>query len=231
MRGTLKAMTAGLMALASALNALAADPTFRVGSAAPPFTAETSEGRRVSLADFSGKTVVLEWTNPDCPYVAKHYDGGNMQSLQRDAATKGVVWLTISSAAPGNVGYLDALEAAELLETRKAKPAHMLLDRDGKMMEAYGVSVALTMAVIDPKGVLAYHGAIDDKPTAIPKTWRAPETMCARPSMRSRPANLRSLRRRGRTVVRRVDLRLRRAPHKFSRRGNTAALKLTAAVK
>lgn len=174
MRGALKSMTvvgmtAGLIGLALASAAMAADPTFKVGSAAPPFTAESSEGRRVSLADFRGKTVVLEWTNPECPYVAKHYVGGGMQALQGEAAAKGIVWLTISSSAPGNVGYLDALEATELVETRKAKPTHMLLDRDGKMMEAYGVSVALTMAVIDPKGVLAYHGAIDDKPTAKPE--------------------------------------------------------------
>ena len=149
--------------------ARAGDPTFRVGAAAPTFTAESSDGKRVSLAEFRGKTVVLEWTNPDCPYVAKHYSGGSMQALQRDATAKGVVWLTISSSAPGNVGYLDALEAAELVETRQAKPTHMLLDRDGKMLDAYGVSVALTLAVIDPRGVLAYYGAIDDKPTAKPE--------------------------------------------------------------
>ena len=141
MRSALKSMTAGFIALVLASAALAADPGFKVGTSAPAFTAESSEGRRVSLAEFRGKTVVLEWTNPDCPYVAKHYVGGSMQTLQREAATKGVVWLTVSSAAPGNVGYLDALEAAELIETRKARPTHMLLDHDGKMLEAYGFNV------------------------------------------------------------------------------------------
>ena len=143
-----------------------AEPT--IGAPAPAFDVRDSKGARVRLADFIGKTVVLEWTNPECPYVAKHYVAGHMPRLQRQAAADGVVWLMVSSAQPGSVGYLDDIEADELVDARKAAPARFLLDRDGSMLDAYGVSVALTMAVVDPAGRLAYHGAIDDKPLARP---------------------------------------------------------------
>jgi peroxiredoxin len=147
-------------------SAFADTPAARVGVAAPAFVALDSDGRRVSSQALLGKIVVLEWTNPECPYVDKHYSSGSMQALQREATANGIVWLTISSAVAGNVGYLDALEGAELVATRKASPTHLLLDHDGRMLSAYGVTVALTMAVIDANGVLAYFGAIDDKPTA-----------------------------------------------------------------
>ncbi len=143
-------------------------PTAQVGAPAPAFTARNTEDRSVSLQSLLGKTIVLEWTNPECPYVHKHYVSGSMQALQKEATANGVVWLTISSAAAGNMGYLDALEGAELTATRNASPTHFLLDHDGQMLKAYGVTVALTMAVIDAKGTLAYAGAIDDKPTAKP---------------------------------------------------------------
>jgi peroxiredoxin len=147
---------------------LAGDPP-RVGGAAPAFTARDMSGRTVSLSSFAGRTVVLEWTNPECPYVAKHYNSGAMQALQAAARTRGVVWLTVSSAAPGQVGYLDELEAAALTDARKANPAHVLLDYDGSLLASYAVPVALTMAVIAPDGRLAYYGAIDDKPTSKPE--------------------------------------------------------------
>ena len=161
------ALAAAILVVSAAL-AHAGDPP-TVGGPAPGFVEPDSAGRTVSLAQFKGRTVVLEWTNPECPFVAKHYTSGNMQALQREATAAGVVWLTVSSAQPGHVGYLDELEAADLIEQRKAAPTHFVLDRDGKLMAAYGVSVALTMAVIDPQGALAYYGAIDDKPTAKPE--------------------------------------------------------------
>ena len=146
--------------------AMGGDAAVRVGHLAPAFEARDVDGKMIALSQFKGRTVVLEWTNPECPWVAKHYVSSNLQSLQADAASKGVVWLTVSSAAPGNPGYLDALEAAALVDQRQAKAAHFLLDRDGRMLRDYAVSVALTLAVIAPDGRLAYYGAIDDQPNA-----------------------------------------------------------------
>lgn len=146
--------------------ATAADPAFRVGAPAPAFACQDSSGTVVSLQDLAGKTVVLEWTNTECPYVGKHYSSGNMQALQAEAAAVGTVWLTVSSARAGQAGFMSDLEAAAWIDQQKARPTHLLLDHSGAMLKAYSVNVALTMAVIRPDGVLAYYGAIDDKPTA-----------------------------------------------------------------
>jgi peroxiredoxin len=136
------------------------------GKPAPDFALQDSAGKTVKLADFKGKTVVLEWTNQDCPYVRKHYGTGNMQALQKEAAAKDVVWLTISSSAPGLQGHVTGIEADELTTSRKAAPAAFLLDPDGKVGRAYDARVTPHMYVIDKAGVLAYMGAIDDKPTS-----------------------------------------------------------------
>jgi peroxiredoxin len=136
------------------------------GKPAPEFALKDSAGKTVKLADLKGKTVVLEWTNQDCPYVRKHYGTGNMQALQKEAAAKDVVWLTISSSAPGFQGHVTALEAEELTASRKAAPAAFLFDTDGKVGRSYDARTTPHMYVIDKDGVLAYMGAIDDKPTA-----------------------------------------------------------------
>ena len=99
-----------------------------VGKPAPDFSAVDSNGKTVKLSDFHGKTVVLEWTNDGCPYVKKHYGSGNMQSLQKDAAAKGIVWLTVISSAPGKQGYVDGAGANALTASRGAAPAAVLLD-------------------------------------------------------------------------------------------------------
>ena len=136
------------------------------GKPAPEFTLKDSGGKTVKHADLKGKTVVLEWTNQDCPYVRKHYGGGNMQQLQKDAAAKDVVWLTISSSAPGQQGHVNGIEADELTKSRNAAPAAFLFDPDGKVGHAYDARTTPHMYVIDKAGVLAYMGAIDDKPTS-----------------------------------------------------------------
>lgn len=136
------------------------------GAAAPQFKVASAAGKEISLADYAGKTVVIEWTNPECPYVKKHYDSGNMQRLQRDASASGVVWLTVTSADPGKQGYVDALEAQAWVDNQKAAPSAVLLDRGGKMAYAYGVKLALHMFIVDTQGRIAYQGAIDDKPTS-----------------------------------------------------------------
>ena len=135
------------------------------GQSAPDFTARDAGGREVVLSSFRGKIVVLEWTNHDCPYVKKHYGTGNMQALQREAVGQGVVWLTISSSASGVQGHVNGLEAEKLTADRKAAPTAFLLDHEGRIGRAYNATATPHMYVIDKAGVLAYMGAIDDKPT------------------------------------------------------------------
>jgi peroxiredoxin len=138
----------------------------RVGEAAPAFSLNGTNGKAVSLADQRGKIVVLEWTNHDCPYVRKHYESGNMQSIQKDAVGQGVVWLTVISSAPGTQGHVSAKEADELTATRKAGPTAVLFDPTGTVGKAYGATNTPHMYVIDKAGTLAYAGAIDDRPTS-----------------------------------------------------------------
>ena len=137
----------------------------QVGATAPEFTVADSNGQKVTLSSFKGKTVVLEWSNPDCPYVQKHYITSNMQTLQREAKQSGIVWLTLLSTAPGKMGYMQDIEVGAWLEKQKAEPVAYLLDTDARAANAYDVKLALTMFVIDPHGKLVYQGAIDDKPS------------------------------------------------------------------
>ncbi|HZV20698.1 MAG TPA: redoxin domain-containing protein, partial [Hyphomicrobiales bacterium] len=116
--------------------------------------------------DFKGKIVVLEWTNDGCPYVHKHYSSGNMQSLQKDAAQKGIVWLTVISSAPGEQGYVTGKEANELTKSRGAAPAAVLLDPEGKVGRLYSARTTPHMFIVNGDGTLVYMGGIDNKPTA-----------------------------------------------------------------
>lgn len=166
-RSFLQAVLAASLTCSTSLVSAAETP--RIGAPAPAFSTTDVNGKIVSLADFIGKTVVLEWTNPECPWVAKHYVSGNLQKLQSYATARGIVWLTVSSAGRGQTGYLDDIEAVALLDSRKAKPTHMLLDHGGRMLADYAVTAALTFAVVTPEGRLAYHGAIDDQPNARPE--------------------------------------------------------------
>jgi len=143
-------------------SANAADP----GSPAPAFTGVTAAGDTVSLSDFAGQTVVLEWTNHDCPYVIKHYDGENMQALQSAAADDGVVWMQVISSAPGKQGHVSAEQAVALNEQRGAAPAHVILDESGEIGRLFDARTTPHMYVIDGEGVLQYQGAIDDQPSA-----------------------------------------------------------------
>jgi AhpC/TSA family len=151
---------------------LAAAPAFAatavVGQPAPAFSATDSSGKAVSLADFKGKTVVLEWVNPGCPYVRKHYDSANMQGTQKGAAGQGVVWLSVNSTAPGHYDYKKPADMAAWMQSQKAAATHTLMDSDGKIGKAYGARTTPHMYVVDAKGVLAYAGGIDDTPSANP---------------------------------------------------------------
>jgi len=136
-----------------------------VGQKAPAFTATDTEGRTRSLSEFQGKVVVLEWWNPQCPFVGKHYGSGHMQKLQKEWTGRGVVWLTIDSSAPGEQGNVDAAQADALMKQRGASPTALLLDPDGTMGRAYGAKTTPHMFVIDTTGTVVYAGGIDDKPS------------------------------------------------------------------
>ena len=149
---------------------VSARETLRPGQPAPEFSATDTTGKAVALSALKGKTVVLEWSNHDCPYVAKHYGTDTMQKLQRDATAKGVVWLTVLSSARGTQGHVEALEADKLTADRKAAPSAVLLDAGGSMGRLYGATTTPHMFVIDQAGRLAYMGAIDDKPSTARDT-------------------------------------------------------------
>jgi alkyl hydroperoxide reductase subunit AhpC len=137
----------------------------KVGDAAPEFTATASNGKTVRLADYRGKYVVLEWHNNGCPYVGKHYNSGNMQRLQKQWTSQGVVWFTVLSSAPGKQGYVTASEENEYLTKEHAAPTAALLDPTGEIGHRYDAKTSPQMVVINPQGVVIYSGAIDDKPS------------------------------------------------------------------
>ena len=134
----------------------------------PTSRSPTSNGKPVSLSDFRGKTVVLEWNNPGCPFVKKHYGSGNMQKTQAAAAKDGVVWLTINSGAPGKQGHMNGAEAKAFVASAGARPAAYLLDPRGVVGKAYDAKTTPHMYVVNKAGTLVYAGGIDDKPTANP---------------------------------------------------------------
>lgn len=134
------------------------------GDMAPAFTLVDADGTQRSLADFKGKTVVLEWSNEGCPYVKKHYTGA-MQALQRDATADGVVWLTIISSAPGTQGFVEGEEARAWKAKHQAAFTHLLLDPTGEVGKRYDAKTTPDMRIIDPQGRLIFVGGIDDKPT------------------------------------------------------------------
>jgi DsbC/DsbD-like thiol-disulfide interchange protein/peroxiredoxin len=150
---------------AAFLQAPAAQAAPAVGKAAPSISLQDMDGKAVRLSDYKGKFVVLEWVNFDCPFVGKHYGSGNMQALQKKYTERDVVWLTICSSAKGKQGHLTGPEAAERLRERDAAPSRFLLDPKGTAGKAYGAKTTPHMFVVDPKGVLLYDGAIDDKPS------------------------------------------------------------------
>jgi peroxiredoxin len=136
------------------------------GQPAPTFKLEDVNGRSVSLADLRGRYVVLEWNNPNCPFVRKHYASGNMQSLQARYGADKVAWLLVNSTAPGTEDYMDGKKLAAWLAEQKSQPTALLLDPSGEVGRAYAAKVTPQMVVIDPRGTVIYNGAIDDKRSA-----------------------------------------------------------------
>jgi peroxiredoxin len=153
--------------LALALPAFAAP---KVGEAAPDFTLKGVDGKDYKLSTYKGKTVVLEWFNNDCPYVKKHYDSKNMQNLQKEQTGKGVVWLTISSSAKGKEGSMDAAGGQAVIKERGMNSTALLIDDTGSVGKLYGAKTTPHMFVINKGGKVVYQGAIDDRPSASPKS-------------------------------------------------------------
>jgi peroxiredoxin len=133
------------------------------GDAAPDFTLQDVAGKPRSLAEFKGKTVVLEWNNPNCPFVQKHYKSGNMQQLQAAAAARGVAWLTINSTRASHGDFMPAAALAQWMQAQKAQPAAYLLDADGQVGRLYGAKTTPHLWVIGPDGRVLYAGGIDDR--------------------------------------------------------------------
>lgn len=158
--------TLSLAALAVATTSALASAT--VGQPAPAFSATDTAGRTVQLADFKGKHVVLEWVNPGCPYVRKHYGAKNMQATQKGAVDAGAVWLAVNSTADDHGDYLSPAQLSAWMKDQGAAATATLMDADGKVGRAYGARTTPHMYVIDPQGTLVYAGAIDSKPTANP---------------------------------------------------------------
>lgn len=165
------------VALASIAFALVSTHTFAepvVDKPAPAFSGKAADGSTINLADLKGKTVVLEWTNHDCPYVVKHYDkSGNIPALQKDATGKGVVWLQVISSAPGKQGNVDGATAISLNKKRGATPTNTILDPEGTIGKAYNAQTSPHFFIINPEGTLVYKGGVDSIKSAneadIPK--------------------------------------------------------------
>jgi peroxiredoxin len=139
-----------------------------VGSAAPDFSAPDANGKTQSLSEYKGKYVVLEWFNPECPFVKKHYGGGNMQKLQQEYTGKGVVWLTVDSNAPGSEGNITAEQAQKIMKSWNTHQTALLLDPESKVAKLYGAKNTPNMVIINPDGKIVYEGAIDSKASPNP---------------------------------------------------------------
>jgi len=153
-----------LLSLLTAFS-LSSYASVNVGKPAPDFTGVDSQGIKHSLSQYKGKTVVLEWTNHDCPYVKKHYNSGNMQKLQNNATANGIVWLSIISSKPGKQGHVSGEQADELTQSRNAAPTAVILDVTSEIGLMYGAKTTPHMYIIDKTGQLVYMGGIDNIPS------------------------------------------------------------------
>jgi len=156
-----------VLALA-AFVAVSAQAAPAVGQSAPDFTLKDASGKTVKLSDYRGKHVVLEWTNPGCPYVRKHYDSGNMPATQKEAVDKGVVWLSINSTEKSSWEYMEPTKLVAWQKERKAQPSAVLVDEEGTTGKSYGARTTPHMYIVDPQGRLIYAGGIDSIPSSNP---------------------------------------------------------------
>jgi len=161
-----------IAAVSVAVAASGSSEKAEIGKVSPNFTVNDSYGKTVSLNDYRGKFVVLEWTNKDCPFVHKHYDSGSMQSTQGKARAMGAVWFSVITSAPGEQGYLAAGEVNQYRKENKVKSNATLLDGNGTVGRIYNARTTPQIVVINPKGVVIYNGAIDDRPSPDPDSLK-----------------------------------------------------------
>lgn len=154
--------------LSALLGAGAVGAQVAPGAPAPAFSLPDTQGNTHRLADYAGKVVVLEWINPDCPFVKKHYGAKNMQALQAKYTAQGVAWLAVCSSAPGKQGHYGAEDWNRIRTEQGHAATALLLDPDGQAGRAYGAKTTPHLFVIDGAGTLVYDGAIDDKPSTDP---------------------------------------------------------------
>jgi len=154
-------MTAAVALGATLLMGNGAHAAPAVGQKAPDFVATDTQGKQHRLSDFAGKYVVLEWTNPGCPFVQKHYNSGNMPATQKAATARGVVWLSINSTERASSDFLQPVALDNWMKERKASPSATLMDPDGAIGQTYGARTTPHMFIIDPQGVLVYAGGLD----------------------------------------------------------------------
>ena len=162
-------LVAALLAMSMASLVSLVQAAAAPGQAAPDFSLVDINGKMQKLSDYRGKYVVLEWFNSECPFVQKHYESGNMQSLQARYTQKGVVWLGVNSTSPRHSNFRDPVRSQAILKDWKSAPTAFVLDPDGKVGKQYGARTTPHMYVIDPKGMLVYVGGIDDKPSTSPR--------------------------------------------------------------
>ena len=164
------AASLALVGGAGALWLSSAEAAIDVGAPAPNFSVVDAAGNTRTLSEFAGKTLILEWTNKDCPFVVRQYNSGNMQAVQQAAAGHGAVWLQVISSAPGEQGHLSGAEALAQAQAVNAQVETVLIDESGDMGHAYGATNTPHMYIINPEGVLVYQGAIDSRSTANSNT-------------------------------------------------------------
>ncbi len=159
----MKTFSFTLIAASVAIAPASAAP--QIGKAATDFRLNDVNGRVVTLSQFKGKTVVIEWNNPECPFVKKHYDSGNMQKTQAAALADGAVWLSVNSSAPGKQGHMSSAQAKTVIAEQKARPSAYLLDPNGLVGKRYEAKTTPHLYIVNKAGRLVYAGGIDDKPT------------------------------------------------------------------
>ncbi|WP_311223667.1 MULTISPECIES: redoxin domain-containing protein [unclassified Acidovorax] len=157
-----------LIAISLTLAAAGAQAAATVGQPAPDFSARDATGKTVRLSDFRGKTVVLEWTNPGCPFVRKHYDSGNIPATQKSAVDQGVVWLSVNSTEKAASDYLEGPRLTGWLKERKAVPTAVLMDEEGAVGHTYGARTTPHLYIVNAQGSLVYAGGIDSIASARP---------------------------------------------------------------